>query len=211
MGYKNREIEMKFEVQPGSELPYKLEAVARRVQRLCSYQTTDTVIGTSPDEFWRPIKGMKVDFARLRTHPNGKCQVTVKFADRGSNVNRVEIDMEVKDPKTGRAFLTQMLGPAAKKVVKTYFVYFFGNKDTNISVYQVKGYRTLYIEAEAKTEKRMLTMVSLLNELPWNIKREYRSLYQIHVRDGGRNIAEYERRRVRKSPTRRTKRIRSPR
>lgn len=179
MGYKNREIEKKLEVLKEPGFHYKLENVAQKVRRLISYSITDTVIGTSSDEYWKPKRGMKIDFARLRTFEDGTCQVTVKFADRGSNVNRVEIDMHVKDPKSGRAFLTQILGPSVKKITKTYFVYFMGNEDTTISVYKVVGFREIYIEAEARTEKKMSSMIKMLEDLPWKLKWEKRNLYRI--------------------------------
>jgi adenylate cyclase class IV len=179
MGYRNREIEKKFEVLKEPGFHYKLENVAQKLRRICSYSISDTVIGTSSDEYWKPKRGMKIDFARLRSFEDGTCQVTVKFADRGSNTNRVEIDMHVKDPKSGRAFLNQILGPSVRKITKTYFVYFMGNEDTTISVYKVPGFKEIYVETEARTVSKMRKMISMLDDLPWKLRWEKRNLFQI--------------------------------
>jgi adenylate cyclase class IV len=178
MGYRNREIETKLEVIGTPSL----DKVAKSVDRIFGYKCTKTIVDRKKDVYWKTPKESKADFVRLRHLEDGRAHVTVKFADKGSNENRVEIDLVVDDPQQAYALLAQVFGKPKGTIDKRYFVYFLEDEHTTVSVYRVMGDRTVYIEAEAKSLRRMGSIVRRLGkQLPWKLKKLNKSLYQIYL------------------------------
>jgi adenylate cyclase class IV len=173
MGYGNREIEKKF-VALG-----ELHLVSQSIERALGYPST-VIKDESGDLYWHPHKGMKADFVRLRFMPDGTGQLTTKRADRGSNTNRIEIDVEVVDPHQCEKFLSQILGESCGSVYKQYHVYFLDDKDTSVSVYQVQGDDRVFVEVEAKSVSRVNQLIKQVS-CSVSMKLERRSLYQLFI------------------------------
>jgi adenylate cyclase class IV len=175
MGWKNREIERKF-VVPGSSLDQCIE----NVKKVLSNWDHD-IHEASSDFYWRPLKGMKGDFIRVRFMPDGSGQLTVKEADRGENTNRVEIDVVVEDPNQCRKFWEHLIGPSTGAVCKEYKVFFLDKDETTtISVYRVRGDKRIFLEVEAKTLAEVDRLVKLI-EKAVTLNPETKSLYQLFV------------------------------
>jgi adenylate cyclase class IV len=178
MGYRNREIEKKFVVTGTT--------YAKTVEYLEEIFDFDRkIVDASKDYYWHASPTMKGDFARLRYMPgkDGGGQMTIKHADRESNLNRVEIDVQVDNPDQAKKFLVQMLGEPCGSIYKKYHVLFLGDEHTTVSVYSVRGDPRVFVELEA-------TSVSKLEALQKKIgtalamEQESRSLYQIFFGKG---------------------------
>ena len=177
MGFRNREIETKLILKSYPSL----DSVAIKVQKLFGYKCRDIIVGHSRDTYWKAPAGAKADFVRLRYFQDGTGQLTVKFSDRGTNVDRVELDLFIKDPKQARLVLIQLFGKPVGTVRKKYFVYFLENEHTTISVYKVDGDRRIFVEAEATTNGKMVRMINRLKKIPWEFYRSDKSLYQLFL------------------------------
>ena len=178
MGYKNREIEKKY-VVANSRLTFK--KVCDLVEGLFE-KASFLEKGSSKDFYWHSPRPSAADFISLRNMPNGTGQLTLKRADRGSNINRIEIDVEVQDPKQTRKFLAQLLGSPIGTIHKDYSALFIDDHDTNVSVYKIKGNPKVFIEIEA----RSLSLVNKISKLISSViemRQEKRSLYQLFFKE----------------------------
>jgi adenylate cyclase class IV len=177
MGYNNREIEKKYVVTDPKN-------TFNKVAKILTDNFSDRFLkncwdgGTSKDFYWKSPNARGADFVRLRFMPDGSGQLTLKKADRGTNVDRIEIDVEVKNPKQTYKFLSQLLGKPLGKIQKNYQVTYLDDGGSNISVYKVHGNPAVFIEIEArslsyvnKIEKKLSGFIA--------IKQERRSLYQV--------------------------------
>lgn len=175
MGYKNREIERKFVAVKKA----KLKDVSKAIQKAIGKY--DSIIREeSPDYYWTVPKKVHADFIRLRFMPDGTGQLTAKWADRGSNTDRVEIDVDVHEPNQCARYLNQIHGKCAGSVHKEYHVFFLDKLDTTVSVYQVTGDRRVFIEIEARNIRRVNQLVKLVGTVV-EMKPEPRSLFQIFI------------------------------
>jgi adenylate cyclase class IV len=173
MGYRNRECEKKFTVV-GSSYADAIEALEE------AFDYDRRVINASKDYYWRPLEGMKVSFGRLRYMPNGTGQMILKHKDRGTNVNRVEIDVEVDDPDQGKEFMAQLLGEPCGSIYKKYHVLFLGDEHTTVSIYSVRGDNgRVFVEVEAKTEAALERIEKRTAQAGIRLEYEPRSLYEI--------------------------------
>jgi len=176
MGHANREIERKF-VVTGKSLIEVSNAVAKSLRR----EFRELVTDESSDIYWKAGRGAKADFIRLRMMPDGTGQLTVKWTDRGSTTNRIEIDVVVPDPVQCQKFLTQVHGKPEGSISKEYHVYLIDKMDTNVSVYQVDGDKRVFLEVEARTLERVSRLCKQVGTAI-KMEREKRSLYQIFVK-----------------------------
>jgi adenylate cyclase class IV len=176
MGWKNREREFKFEVT-GKGLT--LDKLAAAIQELFAYETTETIVNCKPDLYWNPPAGARATFARLRKLDGDLCQMTIKWNDKGNTKNRVEVDVEIHDYAKGKMFLEHLLGKYAKRITKKYFVYILGDEFTAVSVYKVRGDKRLFVEAEAKTIKKVKAMTKKLQSLPYKFEYVPFSLFAL--------------------------------
>ena len=177
MGYKNREIEKKF-IVADSKLSFK------EVCYLARYAIVDweeQVSGRSKDLYWKSHDPVAADFIRLRYMPDGSGELTLKRADQGSNVNRIEIDVVVPEPKQTGKFLKQLFGDPLGDIHKDYFILRLDEEDTTVSVYKIKGRSHVFIEVEART---LAKVDGLAKRLSTRIKmnQEKRSLYELFFR-----------------------------
>jgi adenylate cyclase class IV len=179
MGYRNREIEKKYTVEAGSynETVEALEGI---------FDYDRKIVDASKDYYWHAPTGMKADFGRLRFMPKGGGQMTIKYADRESNLNRVEIDVEVDDTNQAKKFMTQIMGEPCGSIYKKYHVLFLGDEHTTVSVYSVRGdpKKRVFVEVEATSESKLAALEKkIIDEGKVTIKHEPRALYQIFFKE----------------------------
>jgi adenylate cyclase class IV len=152
MGFRHREIELKFilkglslnEVQNHFDLMLKDLGPIRRH-------------GSSADTYWtNPSTMFDAQFARVRER-DGIRQLTVKGKDKGSNLNRIEIDLDcTSDTRSVHKFFRALLGKPSGVVTKSYFVWELESEYDTVTAYTVDDHKRLensvVIEVEAKTE-----------------------------------------------------------
>lgn len=174
MGYKNREIEKKF-VTPNTTL----DTATSQIKGIIEYKSE--ISEASRDLYWQSPEAGKVDFIRLRYFPDGSGQLTIKHSDRGSNVNRVEIDVVVKDPDQAKKFLEYLYGDATGSIFKHYNVLFLDDDDhTTISIYRVRGDQRIFVEVEAKTQAKVDQLQRSIEKV-MTLEHQTKSLYQLFV------------------------------
>lgn len=188
MGFRNRELEVKLSVNLDSGAPaYSsacsfVEGVVKGIYP--NYNTEDDlVIGNATDIYWNAPRSGIGDFVRLRKTSKG-AQITLKATDRGNNVDRVEIDLEVDDYKQAKSLMLALHGEPKATVTKKYNVYFLENDHTNVSVYQVKGDNRLFIEVEATSKKRLKEIIKGLlgaADKEWRWSWVQSSIYDMFV------------------------------
>jgi len=177
MGYRNREIEKKFVVENAN--------YAKTIELLEGIFDYDRkLVDASKDYYWHPQGGMKASFARLRYMPDGSGQMTIKYADRDSNLNRVEIDVKIDEPGQAKKFMTQLLGDPCGSIYKKYHVLFLGDEHTTISVYAVRGDKEsrVFVEAEATSVSKLEALEKKIGD-SLILKHEPRSLYEIFFKE----------------------------
>lgn len=179
MGYKNREIEKKF-ILDDSRLSFK--EVCILVKQALVFEWKDQISGKSKDLYWKSHNPSAADFIRLRYMPDGHGELTLKRADRGSNVNRIEIDVKVSEPDQTGKFLKQLFGKPIGNLYKDYFILFMDDKDTTVSVYKIRGHSHVFIEIEARSLSKVERLVKSLS-YKIQMTQEKRSLYQFFFGD----------------------------
>jgi adenylate cyclase class IV len=179
MGYQNREIEIKLLVQKAKSLAEVNNLLGRHFKA----KSKSVIRETSKDTYWDSPKSSKADFARLRYYPQGLAQMTIKHTDKGDNLDRVEVDLEVGDPDKAMLILTALLGKPKGSIVKEYVVYFLDENETTISLYQIVNDSRIFVEVEAKTEKKVFALIKEITKVlsHYKLKRETKSLYQIFL------------------------------
>lgn len=182
MGYKDREIEIKMVVQGTS----RMKTVTDALDKYFDSDSCERIIdGSSKDVYFKPPKGAKADFMRVRFAANKSDQsyFTIKYTDRGSNIDRVEKDVPVGDAELMVSVLTDIHGPQHGEIYKKYKVYFLSHDDT-VSVYQIKGDDRVFVEVEATTEVKMQKFLKETQAcLPYELVRSTKSLYQMFLGD----------------------------
>lgn len=161
MGHKNREIEVKLLAKTDKGYSGVVKDV-RKILTKAGKRPNKTIVGDSSDVYWLPSRTANADFMRVRYHPEGGGQLTVKHEDQGDNLNRVEIDVDVKDPDQAVKFLTAANGPPIGTLRKKYTVFYVDRFDTNVSVYKVRGDKRVFVEIEARKEVLVDELVSII-------------------------------------------------
>jgi len=158
MGYKNREVEVKM-LAVGVK---GLQTMVDRIDPLFK-NASDIIIGNAADLYWSTPKNSPADFVRLRRVSNAsdEGQITAKATDKGSTVDRVEIDLPVPY-KQAKALMLAAHGDPTAEVVKKYHVYLLENDDTTVSVYQVRNDDRVFVEVEARTKKRVAEIIRVI-------------------------------------------------
>jgi len=179
MGYKNREIEVKLLVLGTSSM----KTVNGHLESLFP-DPEDLIIGKSKDVYFLPPPKSKVDFARVRYYPDKDGgQMTIKASDKGNNVDRVEIDVEVSDCDQSVKFLSSLLGTEPSgTLTKRYIVYFLDKRDTTVSLYQVVGDSRVFLEVEARSMDKVNRLLAELKKtVPFEMQQVHSSLFQLFV------------------------------
>lgn len=177
-----REIEKKYVVEAG--LPH-IE-VDRMLRKLLNYDRLSQ--GLSKDVYWAVPKGSRAAFARLRHFPDGTGQLTVKVVDKKSNVDRIEINLELDSEKavsSAQAYMTHLLGYAPLgSVEKLYRVLWLAN-GANVSTYRVVDDHRLFLEIEAP-ELQQVDMIAETVGTHVLMRQEPRSLFEIFIKGEGK-------------------------
>jgi adenylate cyclase class IV len=179
VGYNNREIELKLEVKNAKSI----EDVSKRLEKIFNY--TKSIKGKSKDVYWETGDNSKADFVRLRLYPDSSPQVTVKYTDKGTNFDRVEIDLNVDSAKNAVHLINSLFGKPKGSIVKEYQVYFLDEEDSNISVYKVKDDPRVFIEIEARTKKKVLDISKSVKKYSPELKTFLvgKSLFELFIEE----------------------------
>ena len=183
MGYKNREIEAKMLVEGVT----RMNDVVKLLNTVYDDDRCERIIvGTSSDVYFEPPKDAKADFMRVRFAANKTDQsyFTIKYTDKGGNLDRVEKDVPISDPKLMVDVLTDIHGKPKGEIRKRYRVYFLSEEHDTISVYQIKGDDRVFVEVEATTEAKMNRFLEEVQKtLPYTLTRSTKSLFQMFLGD----------------------------
>ena len=182
MAARNREIESKWYT------PRPMDEVRAMLEDTLGSARDRVVADASTDLYWALTEGRQAaQFVRLRSRAEG-CILTIKGKDRGSNTNRIEIDVPVAAPLSqAQAFAEGIWGDVTGTVTKKYWVYWLKGKDehTNISLYAVKGHPGTFIEVEASTQKVLADLeeqfLGDLIEDGLTLTQEHRSIYELFI------------------------------
>ncbi|NBP13540.1 hypothetical protein EBU95_03960 [bacterium] len=176
MGYNNREIEVKMLVKGCKSL--------KRVEKLCLglFKPINVITDQRTDYYWA---APATDFVRVRQmekNKNGHGQMTVKKTDRGSNFDRLEIDLDIFNVNQAVRLKTAEYGKKPKKLKKKYTILFLDRLDTNISVYQIDKDKRIFVEVESRNARKVNKLVKILqNRLPFPLEVIRKSLYDIFI------------------------------
>lgn len=187
MGYKNREIESKLIIKQKQGGPsVNMKNVDKVLEKAFEDETENYVEGTSNDTYWKTPSGAPADFGRVREMSSGKCMLTAKGKDKGDNLDRIEVDLDViGTPLQVTKFMENLLGTPGGTIRKTYGVYVLENEHTTVSLYRVHGDDRVFVEVEARTKKRMLQMEDkvkrYLLESGFDSERSEKSLFEMFV------------------------------
>lgn len=192
MGYKNREVEWKLIVDGQS-----MAAVDKIVSGVFKEQCRPKVTGCASDIYWDSPEDSDADFVRLRMldepTPERAAQITLKSQDKGNNVNRIEVDLDVSDPRQANTLLSIMLGDPLGQITKKYYVYFLENEHTTVSIYKIVKDKTVFVEVEGINLKRVKQLTKEL--IDGGIKfvgRSELSLFDVFVKKKDQSIVPIE-------------------
>lgn len=187
MSYRGREIESKLIVYDKT-----LNEVNGVLNSLYGEHKTRLVFGSSKDTYW-VVKDpdVEADFARIRER-DGIRQLTSKGKDRGSNLNRMETDVDSPTEfDTCHRLYTSFFGKEGGKICKTYYVYWISESEhTNISCYSVdnQSFSHIFVEVEATTMNRMLELeaevIQALSLGGSKVERAPGSLFELFIHPG---------------------------
>lgn len=124
----------------------------------------------STDTFW---SAEGVDFIRLRANTG---ELTVKVTDKESIVDRVEENLLVPSLEDAARWATAIWGTPIGTLEKSFYVYYA--PDAVISLYTVTGHEQVFLEIESDSLQVINEIEADMKE-EFNMKQEYRSLYQI--------------------------------
>lgn len=102
-------------------------------------EKTRLLFGSSVDTYWRiDNPDVEADFIRMRER-DGIRQITVKGRDKGTNLDRLEVDIDsTSDVSKIMRLLTAAHGKPAGRIGKTYYVYWVGKGEhTTVCCYSL--------------------------------------------------------------------------
>jgi hypothetical protein len=195
MGHANREIETKMIVKrTGSDQPIEMIEIEDIVNETFYRERNRWINNSSKDVFFRMPKcvqsegkqNKKHGFIRVRYMPDGTGQLTVKIQDKGNNIDRIEIDVNVEDPEQAIKLMRVILNEdEVGKISKDYSVHVLENEDTTVSVYQVSKSKHIFLEVEARCHKRMNTLKRMvvrdLNSNGYSVEKVDKSLFDLFL------------------------------
>ena len=181
MGYQNREVEVKLLVTNYS----KMAAVDKRINEFLKefYPNADYFKGKAGDMYWKAQNDVPGDFVRLRRKPGQKGgYMTIKCQDKEVVTDRIEIDVDIPDLTQAVRLFTAERGHCAGDVVKTYHVYVLEDEHTTISVYKIVNDPRVFLEVEAKTNKRVQEITkAILDQTDLEMQWVNNSVFDIFV------------------------------
>lgn len=165
MNYK-REVEQKFKADPRLSYYAVVDALSGLLTG-CSIKE-DTALNI----YWQQPG---VDFVRLRENP---LELTIKRTDKETIEDRIEENLAVDSFNDAERWATLSFGEPVGEFKNRYTIFTNEAANWTVSVYQVQGTPTVFIEVEAQ---EMMTV----EEVSWAVgtvvemEQEMRSLYQI--------------------------------
>ena len=186
MGYRSREIESKLLVQDCT-----LDRANRVLARTFGDEKKRLLFGSSLDTYWTVgDPAVDADFIRMRER-DGIRQITAKGKDRGTNLDRLEVDIDSTSSVADIVkLLTATHGKPAGRIGKTYWVYWLGKGEhTTVCAYQVELGDEVYphavIEVETTSHDHMLELerrvLSAFRQEGLPIERAPGSLYEMFI------------------------------
>lgn len=159
MSYRNREIESKLVIYDQT-----LSEVNSVLFALYGEEKTRLLFGSSVDTYWRiDNPDVDADFIRMRER-DGIRQITVKGKDKGTNLDRLEVDVDsTSEVSKINRLLSSAFGRAAGKIGKTYYVYWIGSGEyTTVCCYSLTeiDYPHIFVEVETTSQEKMLSLES---------------------------------------------------
>lgn len=184
MSYRNREIESKLIVydQP-------LGVVNDVLASLYGLEKTKLLFGSSIDTYWTITDpDVDADFIRMRER-DGIRQITVKGKDKGTNLDRLEVDVDsTSDVSKISKLLSSAFGKPAGRIGKTYYVYWLGRSEhTTVCCYSLSevDYTHTVVEVETTSRDYMLELETQVIEAfrakEMKIERAPGSLYEMFI------------------------------
>ncbi len=162
MGFRDRERESKF-ILTGADLNF----ICNEFDRLLRTESPVRKWGSSADHYYL-VKDSSVaaDFARIRER-DGIRQLTVKGKDRGSNDDRLEIDLDCTSSVNRiQAFFQALLGKPLGTVSKSYYVWVMAaSEHDTITAYTVDSDENLKDSVILEFEARTMDGVKRLENL----------------------------------------------
>lgn len=184
MSYRNREIESKLIVYDRT-----LTQVNEVLNELYGEDKTRLLFGSSVDTYWI-IKDQDVDadFIRMRER-DGIRQITVKGKDKGTNLDRLEVDVDsTSEVSKITKLITSAFGRSVGRIGKTYYVYWLGSSEhTTVCCYSVDvvDYPHTIVEVETTNRDHMLELeaqvIGAFRSRGMIIERAPGSLYEMFI------------------------------
>lgn len=184
ISYRNREIETKL-----LAFNTDLDRVNEMLNGMFGTQKTKLLFGSSVDTYWSiDREDVDADFIRMRER-DGIRQITVKGKDKGTNLDRLEVDIDsTSDVSKITKLLTSAHGKPIGRIGKIYYVYWLGTYDT-VCCYTVDTVGGTYphtiIEIECTNTSRMLSLETKVLEeakrLDIHMERAPGSLYEMFL------------------------------
>jgi len=179
MGHRNREIELKMLV-PGT-----YTHICEELDRILSDEKPQIRTGSSLDTYWTIHDGRaEAQFLRVRER-DGIRQITAKGKDRGTNVNRIEVDIDsTSETHRIHRLLRCVLGKPAGVVQKVYKVWELESEYDTVCAYEVlepENKLGMVIEVEARTEERMRELEMLVRGAIPGVQTAPGSLYELLI------------------------------
>lgn len=184
MSYRNREIESKLIVynQPLGEVNDVLAS-------LYGQEKTKLLFGSSIDTYWRiDSPEVDADFIRMRER-DGIRQITVKGKDKGTNLDRLEVDVD-STSEVGKItkLISSAFGKPAGRIGKTYYVYWLSRSEhTTVCCYSLSEveYPHTIVEVETTGRDYMLELeaqvIDTFRSRGMTIERAPGSLYEMFI------------------------------
>lgn len=185
MSVRGREIEVKLEVAG-----LTLSRVAELIQS--GFPIVKSVFDTSTDTYWHLPDQVRGDFIRMRENQD-YIQVTVKGKDKGTNIDRIEVEIDTSASRTMvRNLLSAAHGRPAGTVRKTYHVFWLDGESehTNVSCYMIHNeldpdLEPVYIEIESTSIDKVLDLETKVQDILSRegvyVRRAVGSLYELYI------------------------------
>lgn len=188
MQEKNREIERKYLVDErwsletlGHLVDSSLDLDGHEYVKIASCHTVDT--------YYAPPAASQIQFIRTRDSMGNMRdgefrilkEVTIKQKDRGSNLNRLEINVQVGSVEAMKQVLELTLATARLgEIRKSEQVWFVKDAGHEVVISTCHIGKDLYIEVEGPSEE-LVTKYSEEFEQLIRLRRESRSLFEIYI------------------------------
>lgn len=181
MNSKNfRELERKFRV-----VSYRMATATLLEHYMARGLSADSVLTADTiDDYWQ-VPG-NADFVRVRNSwgetATGKRRVlkeiTVKKKDKGSNFDRLELNLHIEEVQVARLVCKLICGKRKARIEKREMVFFLPDT-TVVSVCRIG--KDCFLEVESASEALVAKRVRELGGLGLELQSEPRSLFEIYV------------------------------